>query len=351
MPKTTTLAHTLVGKELSGGWMVEDFVKRPADATGGYFSVAYIVRSTHNGGKAFLKVLDYARAFATNDPAAALEAMVTAFNFERELLERCQRSRLSRIVRIIGDGTFKLGSSDPNNTIQYLIFELADGDIRRFVTFDKNFDEAWVLRTAHEVAAALQQLHNAAIAHQDLKPSNVLRFSKTRAKLADLGRASARGGGSPFDEWSIAGDRSYAPPELLYGHVDSDWKRRRLGCDMYLLGSLVCYLFTGNSMSHRLFSKLDETYHFDNWGEPYKTVLPHLQNVFCQAVRELKTEIRATSAEEIAQCVEQLCNPNPDSRGHPVNIRQGFDQYGLNRYVSKFDLLARKAEYALTNSK
>ncbi|MCY3615741.1 MAG: protein kinase [Bacteroidetes bacterium] len=347
----TTPASQLVGQTLDGGWKVEGSVERPAGATGGSFSVAYIVRSTRSGEKAFLKALDYARALAADDPAIALEHMVTAFIFERKLLERCKRNRLSRIVRIIDNGTFVLDASNPYSTIQYLIFELADGDIRKFVNFDKHFDEAWVLRTAHEVAAALQQLHNAEVAHQDLKPSNVLRFSKTHAKLADLGRASARDGSSPFDDLPIAGDLSYAPPELLYGHVDGDWRRRRIGCDMYLLGSLVCYLFTGSSMSHRLLSELDDTYHFKKWGEPYETVLPHLQNVFCQAIRDLKTKIKSASAEEIAQCVKQLCDPNPDSRGHPVNIRLGFNQYGLDRYISKFDLLARRAEHTLAHSK
>lgn len=345
----TTPAHQLDGRELSGGWIVEGPVRRPDDATGGHFSIAYIVRSKRSGEKAFLKALDYAGAFSADDPATELEHMVTAFNFERELLERCERDRLSRIVRIIGGGTLVLDPSNSISKIQYLIFELADGDIRKFVAFDKKFDEAWVLRTAREVAAALQQLHRAEIAHQDLKPSNVLRFSRNRAKLADLGRASAMDGSSPFDDLDIAGDLSYAPPELLYGHVDKDWKRRRIGCDMYLLGSLVCFLFTGISMSHRLFSELDEDYHFNNWGEPYKTVLPHLQNVFCQAIRDLKTEIQANSAEEIAQCMKQLCNPDPDLRGHPVNRRQRFDQYGLNRYVSKFNLLAREAEYSLVH--
>ena len=346
-----THAYQLVGKKLNGNWIVEGLVKRPPEATGGHFSVAYIVRSTRSGDKAFLKALDYAGAFDTDDPAMALEHMVAAFNFERELLEKCQQNRLSRIVRIIDSGTFVLDPRDLSSTIQFLIFELADGDIRRFVDFDKKFDEAWALRTAHEVAAALQQLHSSEIAHQDLKPSNVLRFGRTHAKIADLGRASARDGSSPFDDLLVAGDRSYAPPELLYDHVDGDWKRRRIGCDMYLLGSLVCYLFTSNSISHRLFSKLDDTYHFNNWGEPYETVLPHLQNVFCQAIRDLKAEIQATSAEEIAQCVSQLCNPDPESRGHPVNIRQGFDQYGLSRYVAKFDLLAGQVEYALARSK
>jgi hypothetical protein len=28
-----------------------------------------------------------------------------------------------------------------------------------------------------------------------------------------------------------------------------DWKARRLGCDLYLLGSMIVYLFTGHGMT------------------------------------------------------------------------------------------------------
>lgn len=55
-------------------------------------------------------------------------------------------------------------------------------------------------------------LHGLDIAHQDLKPSNVL---------------------------PIAGDPTYAPPELLYNYVPADWNVRRYACDVYLLGANI----------------------------------------------------------------------------------------------------------------
>lgn len=60
----------------------------------------------------------------------------------------------------------------------YLIFELADGDIRRHLAVQESLDLAFVLRTLHHVAVGLDQLHRADIAHQDLKPSNVLIYTK-----------------------------------------------------------------------------------------------------------------------------------------------------------------------------
>jgi serine/threonine protein kinase len=61
------------------------------------------------------------------------------------------------------------------------------------------------------MATGLHELHSQRIAHQDLKPSNVLVFSQREAKNADLGRATLRGQVGPFDEFPVAGDLSYAP--------------------------------------------------------------------------------------------------------------------------------------------
>ena len=208
-----TPAQQLVGKELSNGWRVVEILNRPEGATGGHFSTSYVVESpTH--GRAFLKAIDYQTALKSPEPARALQAMTAAFNYERDLLEVCRDKRLSRVVTVLDSGTIPPQDAQPSSVVEYLIFELADGDIRSFVEFGKAFETAWALRTIHQTAAALQQLHSVGIAHQNLKPSNVLLFDNSQSKVADLGRASLRVQASPHDEQRIAGDTTYAPPEL-----------------------------------------------------------------------------------------------------------------------------------------
>ena len=337
-----TPAEQLIGRELTNGWMVQELVDRPKNATGGNFSTSYIVRSV-NGERAFLKAMDYRRALQAPDPAKTLQVMTAAYNFERDLLEKCMVNRLSRIVRVLDGGTLAAQAGDPSSVVQYLIFELANGDIRSFVDFGQAFDNAWVLRMVHQASAALRQLHYAQIAHQDIKPSNVLVFSDKGSKLADLGRAFDRQSTSPHDELSYAGDPTYAPPELLYEEIHQDWKIRRLACDMYLLGSLIVFFYTGVSITHLLFKRLDKRYHHSNWGDYYGAVLPYLQQVFSQIVRDLRQNIPDAVEDEIIDSIKQLCNPDPQRRGHSKNM-SGGDQYSLERYVSLFDRLATRAE-------
>ena len=349
-----TPAQKLIGKELKGNWKVEGQIERPPGATGGNFSRSYIVRSG-DGERAFLKALDYKKALKSAEPAKALQAMTAAYNFERNLLEKCKSKGLSRVVRILDSGSLPSQTGDASDLVEYMILELADQDIRSYVKWGQNLDTAWTLRTVHQAAAALQQLHSAEIAHQDVKPSNVLVFKDKHSKLADLGRAHDRHSRSPHDELPFPGDWAYAPPEYLYGHVPEDWSVRRLGCDLYLLGSLLVFFFSQVSMTQLLSKRVDNQHRWDNWRGTYSEVLTYLDHCFAQSLRELQdsvTEIQRSIqiefAAEITGCVKQLCNPDPHLRGHPKNILYGGNQYSLERYVSSFDLLAKKAEWTLT---
>ena len=187
-------AEQLVGHTLADGWIVETLIPKSPNQTGGQFSTSYLVRSS-DGAVAFLKAMDYQDALSSPDPATTLNAMTNAYLFERNLLRLCKEKRLSKVVRAITDGKIMV-SGQP---VEYLIFEMADGDIRKHLSQLRQFDLAWRLRCIHNIFVGGQQLNNAQIAHQDLKPSNVLNYGNGGQKLADLGRAWYKAAPSPFD--------------------------------------------------------------------------------------------------------------------------------------------------------
>src|SRR5574341_2097711 len=205
-------ASQLEGLAVDGGWTIGPRLEKLPSQTGGNFSEGYVV-SRNDGARAFLKALDYSRAMKAPDPARALQRLTEAYNFERDLLARCKH--MDRVVRALSDGSVSVNGE----VVQYLILELAAHDIRKYLDLAERFDTAWLLRALHHIATGLGQLHGAGIAHQDLKPSNVLVFGDRISKVSDLGRASSKGIIAPHEEYQIAGDPQYAPPELHYGYV------------------------------------------------------------------------------------------------------------------------------------
>ena len=111
------------------------------------------------------------------------------------------------------------------------------------------------------------------------------------------------------------------------------------------------FFCTGVSMTHFLFSRTDEQHHFRRWSGTYQEVLPYLQHIFSQGLRELRDMIHGDFAEEIVRNVHYLCDPDPERRGHPKNRAQRGNPYSLERFVSRFDYLARVAEYPLFGKK
>ena len=327
--------------DLDGGWRVIEKQQKQPGATGSCFSQGYIVEGP-DGKQAFLKAIDFLGAMFSADPARELQTLTSAYNFERDVLLKCKR--LDRVVSAISDGKVTVPSYGPFGMVVYLVFERAEGDVRSFSAYTNQFDAAFALRALHQISVGLKQLHNAKIAHQDLKPSNVLVFKDKTNKVSDLGRAAARGEAPPHEDFPLPGDPAYAPPEQLYGYVDPEWNARRLGCDLYQFGSMAVYFFTGMPTTQLLFGELQDAHKWRLWTGDYKTVLPYVEDAFDRVMEVFEQRLPDGLKSPLVEIVRQLCAPDPSRRGDPKSRKIGANAFQMDRYVTRFDVLARSAE-------
>jgi serine/threonine protein kinase len=247
----------LAGIKLRDGWIVLDLFNPPPGSTGGFFSVGYIVKRPEDGKEAYLKALDFSGALKSPDPARVLQSLTEAYNFERDLLAKCKKHKMSRVLTAIADGVAEVPGFGDLSRVHYLIFEKAEGDIRQHFNLLAEFDTALCLRSLHHIAVGLNQLHSKGIAHQDLKPSNVLIFPGKEHKISDLGQAFDRSIKKDLDLARVPGDPSYAPIEQFYDYKLPDDMQRRFAADLYLLGSLFFFYFLNISVTNAIRTKLN----------------------------------------------------------------------------------------------
>lgn len=257
-PNRGAAAAQLEGLTLLNGWKVIRYLRRDERASGGHFSFSYLVE--RDGQEGFLKAFDFSEAFEPGqDTIKFLQMLTSAYEHEREVLSLCRDKRLSKVVVAIDHGDVQVPQREGmDGRVFYLIFEMAVGDIRVQVDHTKRFDTIWSMRALKDACLGLWQVHRQLIAHQDLKPSNVLVYEGEGFRIADFGRSSRKGHEVWYDRANIAGDRNYSPPELLYGFKHSDFTNRRIGCDLYLLGNLACFLFAGVNMTASIMSRMRE---------------------------------------------------------------------------------------------
>src|SRR5205807_629988 len=157
---------------------------------------------------------------------------------------------------------------------------------------------------------------------------------------------------SPRDDHEFAGDRTYAPPELLYRSIDPDWGRRRQAADVYHLGSMVTFFFCGVSMTAMILDNIPAGHLYMVWGGSYSEVLAEIRDAFGLALEEFSRSVPGEQLRTtLREAVSQLCDPEPSRRGHPSNRQGSVNPYSLERYVSLFSLLAQRAVIGILERK
>lgn len=341
-------AENLLGLTLEGGWTVVEKLPALPDRTPATFSVGYVVRD-ETGREAFCKALDYSSAAAADDPADELKRLAEAYVFERSVLEACRERRMSRVVRSIGSGKV-VADGDGLRTVNYLLFERADGDGRDVLDQVDEGELSIALALTRDCAAALGQLHRGGVTHQDVKPANLFGWHAASgppwvSKLGDLGRAFCDYLSSPHSQSLCPGDTIWAPPELLYGWPEDRprTRRHRELADLYSLGSLFCFALT-HAVPHSglLLLHLSPEHRWSKWQGGYEGALPLLIDAHEHGVDRLSGAVDSKAREDVALLVTDMCHPDLEQRGRMAN-RSGFaSSFLLERYISRLDLLSKR---------
>lgn len=341
-------AHRLENLDLEGGWRVGKRVSLPDDHTGGAQSVGY--EASQGNSRGFLKALDLYPA-SKLPPAIRLKAtrdLIDSFLIECSLYETCGEKRMDRVVRALASGFVEVSDEPIVGTVHYVILERANATARELFDLGDAYSFAAKLRVLHNATTGMRQLHNSAIAHQDVKLSNLLTFGDT-TKVGDLGSAIRRNEAHPREGEFLAGDPTYAPFEAHYRHAQQDWNRRRLGCDLYLLGSTIAYLLTGTLVTQATNARLRDEYRWKRWGASYEEVLPFVKNAFGGVLTEFVQPYIPAGFSQVTTAIAQLCEPDPELRGWVLagGQRRSHEQYGLQRLESRLNWLATQAKSSL----
>jgi eukaryotic-like serine/threonine-protein kinase len=350
-------ASNLVGMQLVGDrakrkWNVLEQIKFEPGLSKGHFSVGYKVVD-EKGVEAFLKASDLSLALEKDDPVQALLEVTTAHQFERSILEHCVGNRLDKVVTAIDSGTSQIIFDGVRDAVFFIVFELAEGDLRKFVEVERGNDLAWVVSALHSFAVAVSQIHGVNVFHNDLKPANALIFEEDH-KVADFGRATSPDFPVAHDKLLCAGDRRFAPPEQLY-HNENDatalptFLKARAG-DLYNLGSIMHFLVTKRMLTPEIISRLDDPFKPFNptggWNDSYEGVLPYWRRIFDAIMTEFYDDLPETwsstykfALDEIKDIIMHICEPDFRMRGDLIESSVQPSKYGLSRVVSRLDNL------------
>jgi eukaryotic-like serine/threonine-protein kinase len=338
----------LIGTELIDGWVVQSRATRSPGGTGGTFSVCYNV-SNAAGDSAFCKVLDYQRAVSSSDPVAALQQMTADFQHEVSSLNKCRDLNMRRVVLALESSTVA-DPIYPMSLLSYIIFEPAIGDLRVVLPLDFVAEDLSLrFGILHDAVVGIAELHQAKIAHQDIKPSNILAVENAAGrmpptgKIADLGRAIVAGNPHRFDGLLFPGDRGYAPPEYLYDFVPAAYDPRRRGTDLYQIGSLVAFVLSGVTMSALLYAELDPSFRWDVWSGDYADVEPVLREATDRAIEQVVAPLPTWAQPKVTELLVHLCDPDPARRNGMNGSQIHVSNYSLGRVISLLDRLQKQA--------
>jgi serine/threonine protein kinase len=347
-------ADRFTNENLKNGWQIISKYQ-PKHTDGASYSFCYIVSNGEKEG--FLKAFDYSDLRKAGGKAL-FKHLNHKFESELAMLKRCNDLNIDSVIKLLHSDSYFFEENVIDERVDYFILEYSKDDNLFSCLTDGNLKEfAAKFQALIHVFDGLENLHNNGIMHLDIKATNLVHFLKERVtKITDFG--SARKFISDLDEDlhdelnSIITTRQYAPPEFFYKEEEyalEDWNKYRRKIDLYLVGNVIVKLFTNLSFTTLLKKALPDFY---DWDMPHnegkmKQFLPTLISAASEVYQIIENEIHNLNkecgnplerqhVEDLVKIIAELCNPNPDERGHPKELVRITKSDGLYRHRDQF---------------
>ena len=185
----------------------------------------------------------------------------------------------------------------------YIVMEYVEGATLQ-QRLEKETQLPWQesLRIIASLAQALHHAHEQGVIHRDVKPANVLIGDGGLLKLTDFGVARMEDTGLTADDRRVGTLAYMAPEYLARGEVSPR-------TDLFSLGVLLYQMLTGEKpFEGESIVEVASTV-VRGYYTPLKTHVPDLPDeveAICRRCLQAKPELRFTTAEELAQSIQQL---------------------------------------------
>jgi serine/threonine protein kinase len=209
--------------------------------TGDYFS---LLIPQHFGNYTFHQVIGQGSTCvvieATDQSSGkdyAVKVMSYSYLADRNFVARVKQE-ISILRSHTHDNIVRFHDFIHQDDLLFLVTEnCTGGDILTWITEGRTADSQTRKRLFHDIVLGVQYLHLNGIAHNDIKPENVIIDSSGRVKLADFGYAKTQLFASDDEK---NGTLMYAAPELLR---PGDYHTQK--ADLWSLGILLYVMTTG----------------------------------------------------------------------------------------------------------
>jgi serine/threonine protein kinase len=275
--------------------------------------------------------------------------------FENEALLLAALGSASHVVNLIHSGSDTIpvtrtpGGAVIPLPVKFLVLELADASLGELVIHRLTLDCKRRLSMFRDVVKGVHQMHLGDVMHRDIKADNALVFlgagSRVTTKIADLGRSRDVRQAPRFaaaDYVAGRGDLRFAPPEALWCQLD-DQENSLRRADLYLLGSVLYELVTGQAITSSVFTNPTA---LANWNlhRPIAdratdyvaqtgTLRAQYEPAFAIFTSELPASIRSLGS----ALLRQVCDPDPERRERRFRREGSTD--GLNWLLNRTDIL------------